>query len=142
MGVMDRRGARAGAGAGDGEEMAGEVWQAQTEAASASRRPRTIVCLPVIVRPMRARRAGCDGWCREWKGCSGAGGRSAEPGLGLGVTAPRGSPSGARPARPCRRSLRSFPLAVHLCGLHRNHAGTQGFLSSRIFRITPGRVLD
>lgn len=103
---MDGRGARAGAG-GDGEEMAGEVWQAQPAAASASRRPCTIVCPPVIVRPRRARRAGCGGWCREGKGCSRAGGVRRSPGW---ASAPRGSPSGARPARPFRRSLRSFPL--------------------------------
>lgn len=131
------RGARAGAGAGDGEEMAGEVWQAQPAATLASRRPCTIVCPPVIVRPMRARRAGCGGWGREGKGCSGAGGDRRSPGW----ASARRSPSGVRPARPCRRSLLFFSLEVHLCPRHCSHGGTQGFLPSRLFRIAPVRVL-
>lgn len=139
MEVMDGRGARAGAG-GDGEEMAGEVWQAQPAAASASRRPCTIVCPPVIVRPRRARRAGCGGWCREGKGrdapgLGAFGGARAGPRRRGGARAERGQrgPSGA----PCAH----FHSAMPLCPLRRSHGGTQGFQPSRMFIIAPVRVL-
>lgn len=118
--------------------MAGEVWQAQPAAASAPAGPALLYARRSL-SARSGRGAGRGGFCREGKGWDAPGlGRSAEPGLGLGAA---GEPDGARPARPCGRSLRSFPLAVHLCPLHRSHGGTQGFLPRRMFIIAPVRVL-